>query len=84
MSNDGLRPLRTFIFGSRTGKLTPVALKLHQEIADKHEVDFCYDSDSDAGLPGRSYFAGENLGQPWDSYLERGVEADLLDAGLID
>ena len=64
-----------YLFGCKAGKLTEADAKRHEAAAVKHGVDF-YHSD----MPGegwKSWFAGPNLGEPFDRHLAADVMASL-------
>jgi hypothetical protein len=64
-----------YLFGCKAGKLTADAVKRHEAAAVKHDVDFYH-----AAMPGegwKSWFAGPNLGEPFDRHLAADVMSEL-------
>lgn len=64
-----------YLFGVKNGKLDAKEQRLRRRVAKKHGVEWVY-----VNLPGdgyRSWFAGPNLGFPFDRNLSDAVHADL-------
>jgi len=78
----GVLAMRSFLFGYHRGALTASQIRQREAIARRHDAVFVY-----ADMPGegfQSWFAGENLGEPFNSSTARGVEADLLETSRED
>lgn len=71
-----------FMFGTGRGRIKASAAKRIDKIAGRHGASFVT-----ADLPGdgpRYWFAGPNLGHPFDQAMADAVWADLEHAGLAD
>ena len=67
--------MNTYLFGCKAGKLTAADVKRHEAAAAKHDVDFYYYNAPGEGW--KSWFAGPNMGEPFDRCLAADVIADL-------
>lgn len=71
-----------YLFGSGRGKIKPSIRKRIDAIANRHDADFV-----NPNMPGegwRFWFAGPNLGHPFDRAMANAVWEDLIKAGLAD
>jgi hypothetical protein len=71
--------MKTYLFCVKVGKLNAAEVKLREAAAEKHDVDFYY-----CHMPGegwKSWFAGENMGEPFDRRLAVAVSQDIQRKG---
>lgn len=63
-----------YLFGTHHGRLPEEEVERRRAIAAEHEVEYYY-----AEMPGgpRSWFAGPNLGEPFNGQLRAAVLADV-------
>ncbi len=69
-----------YMFGVKRGKISPKIVRKIERIAKRHGVTFVA-----ATIPGtgpQNWFAGPNLGHPFDQAMARAVFADLDAAGI--
>ena len=71
----GATKMNIYLFGCKAGKLTAAEAKRDDAAAAKHGVDFFH-----ANMPGegwKSWFAGPNMGEPFDRRLAESVAKEL-------
>lgn len=72
-----MRGTDEYMFLVEHTRLTKREIQRRERIAKKHDCDFVYLEDR-PGFPGvRSWFAGRNFGEPFDSQLRAAVQHDI-------